>query len=105
MPAECDVSLCKNSAIELGRLLAELQTKTIRHGMHGVKTEELNELKGTMDDFMFTCKIQDKHKNDIRALYRQAWDAEKYPRGTEMSKVLIKLTDQLYFSLSECDNV
>lgn len=35
MPAECDVSLCKSNAMELGRLLAELQTKTIRDGIHG----------------------------------------------------------------------
>lgn len=105
MPAECDVSLCKSNAMELGRLLAELQTKTIRAGIQGVRTEELNELKDSTNNFIFSCKIQDKDANEIRTEYRKAWDAQKLAGGTEMSKSIIKMTDKIYHSLSECDEV
>lgn len=105
MPTEYDVSLCKSNAMELGRLLAELQTKTIRAGMQGVKTEELNELKDSTNHFIFSCKIQDKDANDIRTEYRKAWDAQTLAGGTEMSKAIIKMTDKLYHSLSKCDKV
>lgn len=105
MPAECDISLCKSNAMELGRLLAELQTKTIRAGIQGVRTEELNELKDSTNNFIFSCKIQDKDANEIRTEYRKAWDAQKLASGTEMSKTIIKMTDKIYHSLSECDRV
>lgn len=105
MQAECDVSLCKSNAMELGRLLAELQTKTIRSGIQGVGTEELNELKDSTNSFIFSCKIQDKDANDIRTEYRMAWDAQALAGGTEMSKTIIKMTDKIYHSLSKCDRV
>lgn len=101
----CDVSLCKSNAMELGRLLAELQTKTIRSGIQGVRTEELNELKDSLNNFLFTCRIQDKDDNEIRTEYRNAWNADVLAGGTEMSKALIKMKDKLYHSLSECDKV
>ena len=105
MSAECDMSLCKSNAMELGRLLAELQTKTNRKPIHGIHTEELNELKDATNSFIYTCKIQDKDANEIRTEYRKAWDAEILAGGTEMSKALIKMTDKLYHSLSKCDRV
>ncbi len=105
MSAECDISLCKGNALELGRLLAELQTKTIRSGLQGVGTEELNELKDSINNFIFSCKIQEKDANDVRTEYRKAWDSQILAGGTEMSKAIIKMTDKLYHSLSECDKV
>lgn len=102
---DCDVSLCKSNALELGRLLAELQTKTIRSGIQGVRTEELNELKDSLNSFLFTCRIRDKDDNEIRTEYRNAWNAEVLAGGTEMSKALVKMTSKLYHSLSECDKV
>lgn len=105
MPVECDVSLCKSNAMELGRLLAELQTKTIRRGTHGVKMEELYELDNSINSLIFTCKIQDKDASEIKSAYRESWDAQTLAGGTEMSKSLIRLTDKLYHSLSQCDRV
>jgi hypothetical protein len=105
MPTECDISLCKSNAMELGRLLAELQTKTIRAGIQGVRTEELNELKDSINNFIFSCKIQDKDANEIRTEYRKAWDVQILAGGTEMSKTIIKMTDKIYHSLSKCDKV
>lgn len=105
MSAECNVSLCKNSALELGRLLAELQTKTIRAGIQGVRTEELNELKDATNDFIFLCKIQVKDANEIRTEYKKAWDAEALASGAEMSKAIIKMTDKIYHSSSKCDRL
>lgn len=105
MVEECDISLCKSNAMELGRLLAELQTKTIRAGLQGVRIKELNELKDSINNFIFSCKIQDKDANEIRTEYGKAWDAQTLAGGAEMSKAIIKLTSKSYHSLSECDKV
>ena len=67
----------------------ELQTKTNRKPIHGVKIEELNELKDSMGSFIFTCKIQDKYANDVRSIYRETWEVEKFPGGTKMSDTII----------------
>lgn len=102
---DCDVSLCKSNALELGRLFAELQTKTIKGGIQGVRTEELNELKDSLNNFIFSCKIKDKDANDIRTKYSKTWDAQLLADGTEMSNILIKLKNKCTYSLSECDKI
>lgn len=105
MPKNCSVSLCKGNAIELGRLLAELQTKTIRKPLHGVKVNELNELKDITNRFFDTCKINENDKNEIRSLYLKAWEVEILPGGADIGKALIKMADKLYNSVSDCDDV
>ncbi len=105
MVEDCDVTLCKSNALELGRLLAELQTKTNRRPTHGVKTDELNELKDSMNNLIFSCKIKDQEANEARSIYKEAWDAQSLAGGAKMSDAIIRLTDKLYYSISKCDKV
>ena len=98
----CDMKICRGDSLRVGRLIAELSTKSNEVPVHRVFDSDLKVLGGYLNNIMYYCALKDEDQKKINNLYTALLVSREYPSGKKMAGNLTELMNTLYYSNDEC---
>ncbi len=100
---KCDIKICRGEALRIGRLIAELSTKSTEVPVHRVFDNDLRTLGGYLNNLINYCSLKNDDKKKINDLYISLLTSRESPKGKKIAGNLAELMDTLYSSNDECE--
>lgn len=98
----CDLKICRGESLRVGRLIAELSTKSTEIPVHRVFDNDIKTLGGYLNNIINYCSLKKEDQKKINDLYMTLLVSREYPSGKMIAGNLAELMNTLYYSNDEC---